>query len=170
MTGGSWRLSGGLVAKGQNAFTGSVKAPKVTIPASAAQALAFGTGSGRCDLIVVETRTLAAGVNESLNLYDGSLIGIDGLPAPFRKLKGLFVWVSSDGDAAGVTIGSAGTNPHALFFGAATHTWTIFPGGPGLSGGNPAGVTVDATHNALKVLNNGAVAVTYGVALAGTSV
>lgn len=171
MTGGSWRLTGGLIAKGQNAFAGSVKTPKVTVPASALQSLAYGTGSGQFDILVVDTVTLAAATPATYDLYTGTdLKDVFGFTAAFRKVKGLFVWIDSGGDAAGVRIGGAAANTWQAFFADPTDKHLIFPSGPAYQGGSPDGVAVGATTKNLLVENLGAVAAVVGIAIAGTSI
>lgn len=170
MTGGTWNLSGRVRAVGKKTPSGQPKGATLTIPAGVGQSLTYGTGTGAADLQVVRTATLGAGAAATYDLYTGTdLTDLFGDTAAFRKLKGLCVWVESGGDAAGVTVGNAASNAHALFFGATTHTHTVFPAGPPMLGGSPAGVAVDATHKNLKVINNGAVSVVVGIALAGSS-
>jgi hypothetical protein len=134
-------------------------------------ALTFGTTSGKVDLITCSDRTLTAGAAATYDLYTGTdLVDLGGLTCALRKVKFIQITITTGGDAAGVTVGNAAADGWAGFFGAAAHTYTIFPGGPAFGGGSPAGVAVGASAKNLKVLNNGAVSVTVRIVIAGTSV
>ena len=141
-----------------------------------AYALSFqhGTGSGQCDLYVCQQRTLNAGASETLNLFDGSLVGSAGEATGFATVKAVVVCLiaNPDGSTAGssVTVGNAASNGNQFWFGAATHTATVYRSGAAFQQGDPAGKTVDATHCNLKVANNdGANKVTYQLLIAGVS-
>lgn len=132
--------------------------------------LTYGTTSGKVDLITVSDRTINAASSATYDLYTGTdLKDLDGLTCAFRKVKYIEVMIVSGGDTSGVVVGNAAADAWASFFGAATHTHTIFPSGPPYLGGSPAGVAVGTTTKNLKVANAGAVAVTVRVFIAGTS-
>mgnify|MGYP006935479258 FL=1 len=149
-------------------------ASNIRVPWSAGNdvgTLTFGTASGQIDLITVSDRTLTAGSSATYDLYTGTdLRDLVGGTCAFRKVKIVQITIVAGGDTAGVTIGNAASDGWAAFFGAATHTQTIYPSGPAFVQGSPAGVAVGASTKNLKVLNNGAVSVTVRIAIAGTSV
>lgn len=138
--------------------------------------LADGTSSGQIDTVIVQERTLNASASEELNLYDGSLSDINGVSAGLQTVKRVIIYqiANPDGSTAssGMTIGNAGTNPNALWFGATGHTAAV----NGLAGvpfmqGDDAGKTVSAGAAALKVLNNdGSNKLTYRIVLGGRHV
>lgn len=171
MTAGSWRLTTAVRAAGSFTPTNGVRAVPLLVNKGQTQSLAYGTGSGQCDLEVVTTRTITAGSSATLDLYDGSVLDVFGLPAAFRTLRALAVWVQSGGDASGVDVGDDGvvSNPARSFLKGTSPRFSVFPSGPAYSAGSPAGVVVDATHRNLKVVNAGAVSVTVLVALAGAT-
>lgn len=140
-------------------------------------ALTTGTGSGQMDGFVWTVRELAASASDTLDLYAGSsLFTPFGEVARFQTLK--FVWVQQvanpDGSTDGVslTVGNPVSNGTPLWFGDVTHTYTV----KGVSAvpfaqGDPAGVTLDATHKNIKVLNDsGSAKVNYALVLAGVLV
>ncbi len=137
------------------------------------EVLAFGTASGLADIYCYAAFSIALSSSSTFDLFTGSdFKNVMGDTAAFAKLKSIYVQVvDGTGGTAGVTIGGAASNANALWFGNQNDTWTIFDGGPPFIGGNPAGVTVDATHCNLKISNNSSsAAVTVIIALAGSSV
>jgi len=168
MTGGSWRSVTSIDARGFNAFPGSITPPKVREVGDAIQSLAFGTGTNRFDTAVAIEHSLAPGASETLNLFDGSLLDITGMAATFRMLKGFAAWVTAGGDSAGVTLGQAASNSTTLFWVGTTPGETIYPSGAAIGNGSPAGIAITATACNLKIVNNGAVAVTYALYLVGS--
>lgn len=171
MTGGSWVLSvGGSMTATKLPALGTEADGWSHSPGSAQQ-LEFGTGSGAASIFVAQTRTLGAGASETLNLYDGSVVDVFDDPAAMRLLKSFALHIPSGGggDTAGVTVGAAASNAHPLFFGANTHTQTVYPAGPPMTGGSPDGVAVTSSACNVLVTNNGAVAVTYRVLIAGAA-
>jgi hypothetical protein len=170
MTGGTWNLFAAARVTGVKLPTNQPAGPKLTLSDRIGQTLAYGTGSGQADIICFQTRTLTAGATLTLDLYTGTdLKDLYGDTAALRKVKGLCVWVDSGGDTSGVTVGAAATNIWPAFFGNSSDVWNVFPSGPPLVGGSPAGVAVGAATCNLKILNNGAVSVVVGIAIAGTS-
>lgn len=161
MDGGNARLTLGLKVRGQKG------ASRVSQGHGTISTLGFGSGEGSLAVIVDQVRGLTAGASETLDLYDGSLLDVHEDPAEFRVLREYAVWVVSGGDTDGLTIGQAGANPHPLFWIGTTPGKTIYPGGIGDAGTDPSGVAVTATVRNLKLTNNGAVALTYRIYLAG---
>lgn len=122
-----------------------------------AQAISFGTTSGKFDTLIYGDRILAASATETLNLLDGSLLDVFGVAAPLQNVKLVTIYqiANADGatDASSFTIGNAGANFLQLNFGSGTDTWSVYKGGAPFKAGRPAGFTVDGTHRLLKVAN-----------------
>lgn len=170
MTGGAWSLTAAIRATGALLPANQAKGPKINVSDSFGQLLTYGTASANADIFVFQTRTLAGGAAATYDLYTGTdLKDVFGDTAAFRKIKSLAVWVDSGGDTSGVVIGGAATNIWPAFFVDSSDKWTVFPSGPALLGGSPAGVAVGAATCNIKIANAGAVSVVVGVALAGTS-
>lgn len=177
LTAGSMSVSGSAqitevtIAPQGTASTTVIPAPTAGAGVAVSQSLEYGTGSGQADIYCAGNFTLGAGLTVTWDLYTGTdFKDLFGETAAFRKLKSITVAVLSGGDASGLVVGNAASDAASLFFGANTQTWTVYPSGPPLFGGSPAGVTVDATHKNLKIANAGAAEITFAVALAGTSV
>ncbi len=148
-----------------------LESPSADAQGTGSQTLSYGTSSGAADILCAGDFTLAAAGTVEWDLFTGTdFKDVFGQTAAFRKLRGLFIAITDGGDTAGVTIGDAATDPNPLFFGAVDQTWTIFPDGPPMMGGSPAGVAVAGATSNLLITNNGAVEVTVRVMLAGTSV
>lgn len=170
MTGGQWQLNAAVRAVGVFGFTGAVKSPRVTVPAAILQSLSYGTTSGKADIFIVTTKTIATVTTATYDLYTGTdLKDINNATAALRKVKSIAIWVDENGDASGVRIGGAASQAWPAFFAAANDKHLIFPSGPPYLGGSPDGVAVGSTTNNLLIENLGAVAVTVGIAIAGTS-
>ncbi len=176
MNGGLWALSTSIRASGtynpQGATGSSLRANILNATGSApTQKLAFGTATGQFNLLVAQDRSIAATTAALFDLYAGTdLLELAGLSAPFRRLRGIIIWIVSGGDATGVRIGGAGVNECSLWFEALGDMMRIYPGGPGFAQGSPAGVVIDATRKMLKVENLGAVAATLRIEIAGTNI
>lgn len=167
------RLIGVQINPQGTAATVRLAKPNCDETASAQINLSFGTDSGEGDIFCAGDFDLTAGGTVTWDLFTGTdFKDVFGQTAAFRKLKAFFVSIVTGGDTAGVTIGdsSVAANKLGLWFGAVTETWKIYPSGPPMIGGQPAGLTVDATHKNVKITNNGAVAVTVRVFLGGSSV
>jgi hypothetical protein len=172
MTGGQWQSSLGLRLSGKSLGSGNIAYNRANPTRAISQVLGFGNGSGTMNQLILMERSLGPGLSETLDLYDGStnnpaFIDILGSNVAFRTLRGIAFWILDGGDTAGVTIGNAASNAHPLWWGGTTPTQTIYPSSGGMSGGQQAGVAVTSSVRNVKVLNNGAVSVTYIVAAAG---
>jgi len=139
--------------------------PTIDFSDSLASGVIVDTG----DLLYVSKAT-ALGGSATTNLdVAGSLT--DGFGATFTavKIKCLFIHNLSTTAGNTITIGN-GTNP-LLIFGTGSHTHTIGPNGilliwePSLAG---KAVTA-STGDILKILNDTANAITYDIAIVGTS-
>lgn len=173
MTGGSWQSSFGLRLAGKSLGSGNIAYNRANPTRAISQVLGFGNGSGTMNQMVLMERSLGPGASETLDLYDGSsnnpqLLDVMNDVVTFRTLRSAAFWILDGGDTAGVTIGNAGSNAHPLWWGGTTPTQTIYPSSGPLAGGQQAGVAVTATVRNVKVVNNGAVIVTYLVAFAGS--
>ncbi len=181
LTAGTWtltaqaKISGAKIDPQGTGELASIPDPLADAVAAIQQTLLFGTDSGKVDILCAAAFDIAAADDLALDLFVGTdLKNLFGGTAAFRKLKGLFIGIPSTGggDATGVTIGDTVSmnNPVSLWFGTNVMTWTIKPSGLPMIGGEPAGVTVDATHKNLLITNNSPTAeVTVVVVLAGTS-
>lgn len=173
MTNGQWQASLGLRLSGKALGAGNTSADRNNPTATVSQVLGFGTGSGQMNQLVMQERSLGPGLSETLDLYDGStntppLIDIMRSNVALRTIRGFVIWILDGGDDAGVTIGNAASNANTLWLGGTTPTVTIYPDSGPYSGGQQAGKAVTSTARNVKVLNNGAVSVTYLVAIAGS--
>jgi len=162
-----------LRLSGKTLGSGNITAIRANPTRAVNQVLGFGTAASQCNQIVLMERSLGPGLSETLDLYDGSsnsppLIDIVNANVALRTLRSATFWILDGGDSAGVTVGNAASNAHPLWWGGTTPTQTIYPESGPLSGGQQVGVAVTATVRNVKVLNNGAVSVTYLVALAGS--
>lgn len=158
MTGGSWRLTAGVTARGQGGR------PRTR---TAVQTLGFGTESGQMTVLADLAPVVEPGATLTLNLFDGSVPDVLGAPAVLANLRSFAVWVESGGDAGGVTIAPGASNGNSLWFGGTSPTKTIYPAGPPELAGSAAGVAVDAARATVQFTNNGAVPAAVRIALAG---
>lgn len=166
------QISGATIAPQGNASPNGLASPEAEALSTGGLSLAFGTGTDQADILCAGQFSIAGGGGTlTIDLYAGTdLKDVFGGTAAVRTLKAVHIDIDSGGDTTGVTIGSAGANPHPLFFSATNDRWTVFPGGPPLSGGGGAGVAVTNTVKNVLITNNGAVAVVVDVFVAGTSV
>lgn len=165
---GTYRLSVNGKGVGCSYFPAGSTAPVRILPSNGViQSIAYGTDTGQGNLISSFELTIDASDNATINMYDGSLYDIFRQPAAYRVLRSFFAWIISGGDDAGVTIEPAASNGNDLWWGTGSSK-TIYPNGAPEIGGNPAGVTVDASHNGVKFVNNGAVPVVIGIMLSGS--
>lgn len=168
------RVAGGLPAPG-NAPSNTLTGPTTQTNLTASQSLTYGTSSGKMDVPCNGQFIIAAGGSLTLNLYDGGTTTSDlttlfGDAASLRNVKSLSVVVTSGGDASGVKVGAASSNEFVGWFSAAGDAAVIYPSGPALSFGSPAGKAVTSSAKNLKLENLGAAAVIVSVVAAGTTV
>ncbi len=176
LTAGSWQgstgaqINGATIAPQGNASPNTLTSPSVSESSSGSDSLSFGTTSGKGDIYCAVQVALGIGANVIYDIYTGTdVLDVYGKTAAFRTLRRIYVRIATGGDASGLTIGAPGSNGNKLFFADVSDAWTIFPTGPAFPGGSDAGVVVDATHKNIKFLNNGAVALTFDLFLAGGS-
>lgn len=132
--------------------------------------LATGTGAGQADRIWHDERTLTASSVEDLDLA-GSLVDAFGVTLTFARVKGLMVY-ANPANTNNVVIGNV-TNGIVGWFGAATHSIAVRPGGlfTIFASDATAYVVTPTTADLLHVANSGAgTGVTYDVVIIGSSV
>lgn len=132
-------------------------------------ALASGTGSGQADKVWHDERTLTASSSEDLDLA-GSLTDAFGATLTFARIKAVILTANS-ANTNNVVLGNV-TNGIVGWFGAATHTISVRPGGlfciyaPDATAYVVTGGTADLLH----VANSGAgTSVTYDIVIVGSS-
>lgn len=131
--------------------------------------LTDGTGANQAKTVWTDTRTLTASATENLDLA-GVLTDAFGNVITFAKIKAIIITADA-ANTNDVIIGNHATAACLLFFGAATHTAAIKPGGALMVvAPNVDGYAVTATTaDMLKVLNSaGGTSVTYTIVLIGT--
>lgn len=162
MDGGRLRWQSGFtlaaLLDGQGTATGfTLGQAKRQLSKSIASTLAYGTGVGQVDAVVVREDTVNASASLTYDLADSTLLDVFDVATAFQTIK--FVWLAlidnPDGttNATSVTVGNAAADPHQLWFGADAHTAAVFPGGPPFCQGDPTGKTVDGTNNRVLVTN-----------------
>jgi len=169
------QLSGTLPAPG-NAPSNTLANPTANPTATTKQELTYGTGEGEIDVPCNGEFIISAGGTLTLNLYDGGtttsdLTTVFGAAANLRRVKSLTFAVVSGGGENGVAVGGAASNEFYGFFGAAGDKVKIYPDGPALPLGSPAGATVTSAAKNVKLENlSSTAAVVVRVTAAGTTV
>lgn len=131
--------------------------------------LASGTGAGQADKIWHDERTLTASSSEDLDLA-GTLVDAFGVTLTFARVKGIVVY-ASPANTNNVVLGNV-TNGIVGWFGAATHTISVRPGGlfTIFATDATAYAVTAGTADLLHVANSGAgTGVTYDVVVIGSS-
>lgn len=132
-------------------------------------ALATGTILDTADRLWVSQATALTGSGTNNHDFAGSLADAFGDTLTFVKIKMLYIYNLSPTAGNNIVVGN-GANP-LLIFGTGAHTHTIGPNGklliwePSLAG---KAVTADTGDN-LLITNSTANAVTYDIAVVGTS-
>ncbi|MEN6335555.1 MAG: hypothetical protein ABFE01_14995 [Phycisphaerales bacterium] len=113
---------------------------------------ANGTGANQANMIFQDSRTLADGANETLDLYaSGALLDPFGTLLTLTKLK--FVYIENTSTDASLLVGG-GTTPVGIFADA-SDILTLPPGGKFIwSAPNADGITITTNKN-LKLEHNG---------------
>ena len=131
-----------------------------------------GTAADQCDKLWHDERTVAGGANDDLDLTAlvTNLFGTN-VTIALAKLKWLLIVNKSTTAGDKLRLDSSVTSGFTGVFGdSATSKLEIGADSPLLVGRRKDGWTVDATHKVLRVHNPGGTAITYRIALAGTSV
>jgi len=170
---GAFTVTGTFPPQG-TASTSTLRAAPIRQSRKYVVSFTHGTGAGACNLYVCQQRTLAASTSETLNLFDGSLVGIAREATGFATIKFIQVFLipnpSGATGATSITIGNAAADVQALWFGGDTHTASVFKDGPAFQQGDPTGKTVDNTNKNLLITNaDGTNAATYQILIAGLS-
>jgi hypothetical protein len=129
--------------------------------------LADGTGAGQANTMWSDTRALATNTAESLDL-NGSLTNAFGATLSLTIAK-LYIIYSDPANTTVLTVGNV-TNGIVAPFGAATHSWSLRPGGLIIAGAgsDATGFAVTAsTGDLLKVSNAAGATANYDVAIIG---
>lgn len=126
-----------------------------------------GTGANQANLVWSDSRTLASGATENLDLA-GVLTGMLGGTVTFSCIKAIRVR-SAAGNTTNLLIGGAASNGFAGCFGDPTDTVKVKPGGEFLwIDPGAAGEPVTAgTGDLLKIANGSGAAATYTIEILG---
>ena len=88
--------------------------------------LTDGTGADQAQVLFHDTRTLADGANETIDIQDGTLTDAFGTAVTIEKLKGLYI--KNNSTDANLLVGGAAATPIGLFVDT-TDKAKIPPGG-----------------------------------------
>lgn len=121
----------------------------------------------QADLMFADSRSLATGANEELDLA-GSLTNVFGATLTFAEITAIYI--ENTGATTDITVGNATTNTFQGPFGASAHTLVLKPGET-FAITNASGWTVTAgTGDKLKITNSAGATGTYKIVLVGRSV
>lgn len=140
------------------------------IAAALTQSFTDGAGANQVNQVFSDTRTLTASSTEDLDLA-GVLTNAFGATVTFARVKAILVKAAS-GNTNNVVVGAAAATQFVGFFGAATHTVAVQPGGAFLivtpsAAGWP--VTAGST-DFLRVANSSSgTSVTYDIVILGST-
>ena len=111
-----------------------------------------GTGANQAQVLFHDTRTLADGANETLDIQDGSLTDAFGTAVTIEKLKALYI--KNNSTNANLLIGGAASNAIGLFSDS-TDKAVVKPGGEYLVTA-PDSTGLDTSINAsIKIAHDG---------------
>ncbi len=135
--------------------------------------LTYGTGTSQINTIIANPYTLAASGTANHNFFDGTVPDIFGDANGLQNIKYLAVYLVANTDnttaATSVTIGNGATPLTMNIGGTATHVQAS--GGPAMVWGRPAGYSVTALLQLLKIVNNDATnKATYWIEAGGVKV
>jgi hypothetical protein len=136
-----------------------------------AAALADGTGTDQCDKIWHDTRTLAAGASDDLDLnaLPQTLFG-SALTINLAKVKFLLVVNTSTVAGDDLTVGGAAVQEWTAWVGTAGDKVRVPADSALLVSNRRTGWSVaNGSSDTLRLTNAGSGSVTYKIALAGTS-
>lgn len=146
--------------------SGDLGTPNAPVQLSHEINLASGSGAGQAQKIFADNRTLSGSASENLD-FAGALTDPLGQPLTFATIKG-FIFRAASTNAQDLIIGGAASNGFVGFFGDATDTMAVPPGGILVLIAPGTGKTVTAsTGDLLKVLA-GAGGANYDVIAVGT--
>jgi hypothetical protein len=128
-----------------------------------------GTGANQADKIFADQRTLTASSTEDLDIAAGGLVDAFGVTFTVARVRALLVEAAAANTNNVIVGGDANSVP---FFGAATHTVSVRPGGLlALFAPDATGYAVTTgTGDIIQVANSGAgTSVTYNIVIVGAS-
>lgn len=135
------------------------------------QSLAAGTGTDSADLHWEKKEVvLAAGASVTYTL--SALTDDLTRTVAFAKIRALLIRVMARTAGAGehLVVGNAASNPWAAPFGAVGHTTKVYSTLYAFVDKSDAFAVTASSSDQLKITNNGAAAITFAIALVGTSV
>lgn len=135
--------------------------------------LTDGAAAGQANRMFADTRTVAPGGVDDLDLAGGGLLDVLGAPVSFARVKALIV-AAAAGNTNDVVVGGAPTGAFASWAGGAGHTVVVPPGAVHalLAGqADPDGWPVTPTSgDVLRIANSGAgTPVTYDITIIGAA-
>jgi hypothetical protein len=150
------------VASAADLITGSVKVATV-----GSNALSDGTGANQADVIFCDTRSVATGATDDLDLNGGGLLDPFGVAFAPAKVKALYI-KSAAANTTNLTIGNDALPLPVL---SADDTITLQPGGVLLiTWPAAAGIAVGAgATDTLQIVNGAGATATYDIVIVGTS-
>lgn len=141
--------------------------PKDVLSKTYEQEFASGTGSGKANLQFVDSRELADGASESLDLA-GSLLDAFGATLTFVKIKVLLIKNLSTTQT--LSIGGAASTAWSAWLGDPTDVVKIGPGAMALLVCDPVGVAVGAgSTDLLKIANSAGAVCDYDIVIIGAT-
>lgn len=158
-----------LALVGEFANSADLGTTKLPLGYNGSFVFTHGTGANQVGSVFTDTRTLAASGSEDLDL-SGVLTDAFGAAIAFTRIKGLIV-KAAPGNTNDVIVGGNGSAPCASFFGDATDTLRVKPGGMvALMAPNATGYAVTpGTADLLTLANSGAgTSVTFDILILGT--
>ncbi len=169
----AFTVSGTVPPQG-TASTSTLRSAPIRQTRKSAVAFTHGTAAGACNLYVCQQRSLAASATETLNLFDGTLVGMAREATGFATIKFIQIFLipnpAGTTGASSITVGNAAADVQALWFGGDTHTVAVFKDGPAFQQGDPTGKTVDNTNKNLKIANDdGSNVATFQILIGGVS-
>lgn len=114
--------------------------------------------------------TLLAGGTVTINLFDGTLLGLDGLTAvPLTRIHYIKLVIPSTSAGGYLRIGGAASNANILWFANTSDKALVMPGGPCFAQGDPTGYVVVDTSNKNVLIENphGSLACSYILVVGG---
>lgn len=134
--------------------------------------LATGTAINLADLVWHDTRTVASGANDDLDLtaVARTIFGTS-VPSPFVKVKSILIWNRSTATGEELVVDSSVANAFTGWCaGSITSKKQIGPNSPGLFANNCDGWAVTGgTGDILRITNTGAAPIIYDIVIIGTS-
>lgn len=163
------------LAKAVATINGTAQSSQFALDLPSLLALTFtnGTGANKCNQLWADTRTLANGASEDIDVYNPATADAVGNAFTIATVKGLIIINNSTTESDTVTIGGKGTTAGwTSFLSANTYTAKITGGAtlilmqPG-STGYVAGAST--TNHILTVAATAATSLTYTIIIIGAT-